>query len=115
MKEREVLRQIKQSRVIACSRSIVSSETIPLSPSVLIFFHSAKYSLTCSHAAYAAVAAIGQNDEGVVPKELRNRVLVVSQVVLVSVFQSFVAGFQLDEDSSGRPLIRTPLKSIRRR
>lgn len=49
-------------------------------------------------AAYAAAGAIGENDEGIIPEELRYGVLIIPEVVLEGVFQASVAGFQLDED-----------------
>lgn len=46
----------------------------------------------------AGVFAIGEDDDGVVPEELRNRLFVVTQIVVVGVFGGFGDGFELDED-----------------
>ena len=50
------------------------------------------------HAADLALRAVRQDDEGVVPEDLRNRVLVVGEVLLVGVLQSLVRCLQFDED-----------------
>ena len=50
------------------------------------------------HAADLRLAAVGQDDEGVVPEQLRDGLLVVLQVVLVGVFEPPVALLEFDED-----------------
>ena len=50
------------------------------------------------HAADFGLAAVRQDDEGVVPEQLRDRLLVVLQVVLVGVFEPSVALLEFDED-----------------
>ena len=50
------------------------------------------------HGADLGLPTIGKDDQRVVPKHLRNRVLVILQVVLVSVLDFSVTLFQLDED-----------------
>ncbi len=52
----------------------------------------------CRHAADLRLRAVGQDDEGVVPEHLRNRGLVVFQVVLVGVFDLAVALLEFDKD-----------------
>ena len=52
----------------------------------------------CRHAADLGAGAVGEDDEGVVPEHLRNRVLVVFQVVLVGVLDLAVALLQFDKD-----------------
>ena len=50
------------------------------------------------HAADLGLGAVRQDDEGVVPEHLWDRVLVVGEVVLVGEFQLFVGCLQFDED-----------------
>jgi len=76
---------------------MVSSETTPSSPSLLIFFHSGEVLPACGHAADAAFAAVGEHDQGVVPKELRNRFLVVAKIAGVGCLQPGIGRLQLDE------------------
>jgi hypothetical protein len=61
-------------------RMTVSNETVPASPSELIFFRS-----------------IREDEEAVRDEQLRNGVAVVAQVVVVSVLQVLVRRLQLDE------------------
>ena len=48
-------------------------------------------------AAHQAVAAVREDDEGVVPKELGNGVFVIAQVVVVGVLEFLVRGFEFDK------------------
>src|SRR5262249_14116280 len=50
------------------------------------------------HAADLRLAAVREDDDGVVPEELRYCLLVVLQVVLVGVFQATVTLLEFDED-----------------
>ena len=42
--------------------------------------------------------AVGQDDEGVEPKDVRDRILIVAQVVIVGFPEIHVAGFEFNED-----------------
>ena len=49
-------------------------------------------------AAHPALAAVGEDDERVVPEEMRNGVLVIAEVVGVRGLEAAVRGFKLNED-----------------
>ena len=50
------------------------------------------------HAAYAALTAVGEQDKSVIPEEVRNRALIVSEIIGIRGFQASMGGFEFDED-----------------
>ena len=50
------------------------------------------------HAADLRLAAVGEDDDGVVPEQLRDGALVIPQIVLIGVLRSSVALLEFDED-----------------
>src|SRR6266568_1513375 len=50
------------------------------------------------HAADPALMPIGENDERVIPEDLRNSILVIAQVIMIGIFNTFMCCFQLDKD-----------------
>ena len=68
-----------------------------------------------SHAADFALRTIGEDDGGVVPEELRNRIFVIAEVVLVGVLYRPMRCLQFDEhqrDAIDEPQQVCPLSAI---